>query len=77
MCSSDLEISVTDNGPGIDPTIASRLFEALVTTKANGLGLGMVICKSIIEAHEGRLWLEQSQPGLTEFRFTLPLFKGD
>lgn len=72
-----IEISVTDNGPGIDPTIASRLFEALVTTKANGLGLGMVICKSIIEAHEGRLWLEQSQPGLTEFRFTLPLFKGD
>jgi signal transduction histidine kinase len=71
------EISVTDNGPGIDPDIASRLFEALVTTKANGLGLGMVICRSIIEAHEGRLWLEQSKPGFTEFRFTLPLFKGD
>lgn len=71
------EISVIDNGPGIDPEIASRLFEALVTTKANGLGLGMVICRSIIEAHEGRLWLEQSKPGFTEFRFTLPLFKGD
>jgi two-component system sensor kinase FixL len=45
--------------------------------QANGLGLGMVICRSIIEAHEGRLWLEQSKPGFTEFRFTLPLFKGD
>lgn len=66
------EISITDNGPGIDPQIAPRLFEALVTSKPDGLGLGMVICKSIIEAHEGRLWLETSKPGLTEFRFTLP-----
>ena len=67
------EISITDNGPGIDPDVAPRLFETLVTSKSTGLGLGLVICKSIIEAHEGRLWLEKSQSGLTEFRFTLPL----
>jgi two-component system, LuxR family, sensor kinase FixL len=67
-----VQISIIDNGPGIDPQIAPRLFEALVTSKPDGLGLGMVICKSIIEAHEGRLWLESSKPGLTEFRFTLP-----
>ncbi len=71
-----VEISVTDNGPGIDPQIAPRLFEALVTTKSDGLGLGIVICKSIIESHAGRLWLQESRPGHTEFRISLPIRMG-
>ena len=67
-----LEIGVVDNGPGIDPGLADRLFEPLATSKDEGLGLGLPICASIVEAHGGRLWLHSSLPGSTEFRFFLP-----
>lgn len=72
-----VEFSVRDNGPGVDPAFAAKLFEPLATTKLSGLGLGLAISADIVTAHEGRLWLESGQPGTTEFRFWLPADAGD
>jgi two-component system sensor kinase FixL len=68
-----IEIGVLDNGPGIDDHLAKRLFEPLTTSKQDGLGLGLSITASIVEAHGGRVWLHSGAPGATEFRFSLPL----
>src|ERR1700730_5476062 len=68
-----VEIGVLDNGPGIEGELASRLFDPLTTTKQDGLGLGLSICASIMEAHGGRVWLHSGKPGATEFRFSVPL----
>jgi signal transduction histidine kinase len=68
-----IEIGVADNGPGIDATLAERLFEPLTTSKQDGLGLGLSICASIVQSHGGRIWLESATAGATEFRFSLPL----
>jgi two-component system, LuxR family, sensor kinase FixL len=68
-----IEISVSDNGPGIDGELAGRLFDPLTTAKQDGLGLGLSICASIMEAHGGRVWLHSGKPGATEFRFSVPL----
>jgi signal transduction histidine kinase len=68
-----IEISVADNGPGIAAPVQQRLFHPLTTSKTDGLGLGLSIAASIIEAHGGRIWLAASEPGATEFRFSLPL----
>ena len=65
-------IAVIDTGPGIAPDIAERLFQPFVTTKAQGMGVGLSICRSIIEAHGGRLWTEPNPEGGTVFRFTVP-----
>ena len=65
-------VSVGDSGPGLDPAIAQRIFEPLVTTKPDGLGMGLSICRSIIDAHGGRLWVTPAVPHGTLFRFTLP-----
>jgi len=62
-----------DNGPGIEGEPASRLFDPLATTKQDGLGLGLSICASIVEAHGGRVWLHSGERGATEFRFSVPL----
>lgn len=70
---SGVEISVADNGPGIDKALVPRLFEPLATSKQEGLGLGLPICASIVEAHGGRIWLASGKPGATEFRLSLPL----
>jgi two-component system, LuxR family, sensor kinase FixL len=69
---SDLVITVWDNGPGISADIATHLFEPLITSKSDGLGLGLSICWSIAAAHGGRIWLEATGAGATEFRVTLP-----
>jgi two-component system sensor kinase FixL len=68
-----IEIGVLDNGPGIEGQLAERLFDPLTTSKQDGLGLGLSISASIMEAHGGRVWLHSGQPGATEFRFSLPL----
>jgi signal transduction histidine kinase len=68
-----IEISVADNGPGLAPDVLNRLFEPFVTTKPAGMGLGLSISKSILEAHEGRLWAENAALGGAIFRFTLPM----
>ncbi len=68
-----VEIGVLDNGPGIDGELAGRLFDPLTSAKQDGLGLGLSICASIMEAHGGRVWLHSGKPGATEFRFSVPL----
>ena len=66
-----LRLSVEDSGPGISSSLAARLFEPFVSTKASGLGLGLVLSRSIVEAHGGQLWAEVASHGI--FRFILPL----
>jgi signal transduction histidine kinase len=66
-------VSVEDNGPGLDPDIAPRIFEPFVTTKADGLGMGLSICRSIIDAHGGRLWVSPRAPHGTALSFTVPV----
>jgi two-component system sensor kinase FixL len=65
-------ISVTDTGPGVAPEIADRLFQPFVTTKTQGMGVGLSICRSIVEAHGGRLWMASNPTGGTIFRFNVP-----
>jgi PAS domain S-box-containing protein len=65
-------IAVRDSGPGIDPIHLERVFETFYTTKAHGLGMGLSICRSIIDAHGGRLWAEANEPLGAIFQFTLP-----
>lgn len=64
---------VADGGPGIAPDIAERLFEPFNTSKATGMGLGLSICRTLVEAHGGIIWLERAGPTGTTFRFRLPL----
>jgi signal transduction histidine kinase len=65
-------VSVRDSGPGLDPSHLDRVFDAFYTTKSSGLGMGLSICRSIIEAHGGRLWAEANEPRGAVFQFTLP-----
>jgi len=66
-------VAVKDSGPGLAPASLERLFEAFYTTKPGGLGMGLSICRSIIEAHEGRVWVTANLPQGAVFQFTLPL----
>jgi len=66
-------ISVADTGEGIDPKIVDRIFNPLFTTKSNGMGLGLAICRSIIEGHDGRLWVSAGAEGGSVFQFVLPV----
>ena len=68
-----VEIIVADTGPGIAPELADRLFQPFVTTKATGMGLGLSICREIVEAHHGRLTTAPASSGGTVFRVTLPI----
>ncbi len=65
-------VEVRDSGPGIGPEQVERVFEAFYTTKSNGTGMGLSICRSIIDAHGGRLWAEANEPRGAVFQFTLP-----
>jgi signal transduction histidine kinase len=65
-------IAVRDSGQGLDPKGLDRLFDAFYTTKPQGLGMGLAISRSIIEAHGGRLWAKANAPRGTVFQFTLP-----
>jgi len=68
-----VEVTVEDNGPGIDPELMGKLFSTFFTTKKNGMGMGLAVCRSIIEDHGGTIdAVPTSGPGAT-FRFTLPL----
>jgi len=68
-----MEIRVVDRGPGILPEVQEKLFTPFFTTKAEGMGIGLNICRSIIEFHHGRLWVEDNPEGGTVFVFTLPI----
>jgi PAS domain S-box-containing protein len=71
--SNGVHVSFRDSGPGLDPASLERLFEAFYTTKSSGLGMGLPICHSIIEAHGGRIWAGVNEPRGAVFHFTLPL----
>jgi C4-dicarboxylate-specific signal transduction histidine kinase len=65
-------VAVEDTGVGLDPAIAQRIFEPFFTTKDDGLGMGLSICRSIIDAHGGRLWAAPRPPHGAALRFTIP-----
>jgi len=67
-----IELIVSDSGPGLAPEAADRLFEPFVSTKRTGMGVGLSICRAIVEAHEGRIWADASPMGGASFHFTLP-----
>ncbi len=67
-----VRVGVRDNGPGLSPESLSRLFEPFYTTKPEGMGMGLSICRSIIEAHGGRLWAIPCEPQGALFQFTIP-----
>ncbi|MGB5716011.1 MAG: PAS domain S-box protein [Gammaproteobacteria bacterium] len=71
IADGSIEVSVADNGPGIDPEVADSLFEPYQTSKETGMGMGLSISRSIIEAHDGKLWVERLQPGAV-FCLSLP-----
>jgi signal transduction histidine kinase len=68
----EVGVAVADTGHGIPPEVKRRLFEPFVSTKPDGMGMGLSICRSIVEAHGGRLWAEPNPGGGAVFRFTLP-----
>jgi PAS domain S-box-containing protein len=68
-------VAVADAGTGFDPGIVDRIFDRLFTTKPNGMGLGLSICQSIIEAHGGRLWASPGSPHGAVFQFTMPIWQ--
>ena len=71
--SNGVRVSLCDSGPGLDPLSLERPFDAFYTTKSSGLGMGLSICRSIIEAHGGRIWASANEPRGAVFHFTLPL----
>lgn len=71
-----VELSIVDTGPGIAREIAAELFQPFVTTKRQGMGVGLWISKTIVEAHGGHMWIEPNPAGGTVFRLTLPLMAG-
>lgn len=70
--SNNLFVAVRDTGSGIDPATTERLFDAFFTTKADGMGMGLAISRTIIESHGGRLWATANSPKGSVFQFTLP-----
>jgi signal transduction histidine kinase len=67
-----VRVTVEDTGNGIDPAHLDHIFDPFFTTKSNGMGLGLSICRSIIEAHGGKLWALPRSPFGTTFNLTLP-----
>jgi hypothetical protein len=68
----EILVTVRDSGPGIDPEHLERVFDSFYTTKPSGMGLGLSICHSIVDAHGGRLWADANEPRGAVFQFTLP-----
>lgn len=69
---AQVEVSVADTGPGLPAEIRAHLFQPFFTTKDTGMGIGLSVCRSIVEAHGGRMWAEDNPAGGAVFRFTLP-----
>lgn len=72
---SVVEVAVGDGGKGLDAGIREKIFDPLFSTKANGLGMGLAISRTIVEAHEGRIWATPNTPHGTVFRFVIPTAK--
>jgi signal transduction histidine kinase len=73
--STHVLVAVQDSGPGLDPRRVEQMFDAFYTTKPQGLGMGLAISRSIVEAHGGRLWASSTGQG-SVFRFALPVRDG-
>jgi C4-dicarboxylate-specific signal transduction histidine kinase len=71
---SSVLVAVKDMGTGLDPAVAERMFQPFFTTKRDGLGMGLAICRSIIETHGGRLWAAPRELYGADIRFTVPLW---
>jgi signal transduction histidine kinase len=71
--SGSVLVAVSDSGPGLPDASPERIFDAFYTTKASGLGIGLSICRSIVEAHGGRLWATPNEPQGAIFRMMLPI----
>jgi PAS domain S-box-containing protein len=72
MEAGGVQVAVIDSGPGIDPEHVEQVFKPFYTTKMSGVGMGLSICRSIIDTHGGRLWAEPNRPRGAVFQFTLP-----
>jgi C4-dicarboxylate-specific signal transduction histidine kinase len=72
-----LLVAIQDSGPGIDPTKLDRIFDTFYTTKPDGLGMGLSVCRTIVEAHGGKLWATAAGPHGAIFQFTLPVTGDD
>ena len=70
-----VQVSVEDSGPGVAPDSISRIFEPFYTTKASGMGMGLAICRSILQNHAGRLWASVNEGAGTTFHFSLPKYQ--
>jgi signal transduction histidine kinase len=66
-----VRVAVRDSGPGIQSATMDRIFEPLYTTKPDGMGMGLAVCRSIIDAHGGKLWVTPNKPRGALFQFTL------
>jgi signal transduction histidine kinase len=67
-----VHVSIEDTGSGIDPANRDRIFQPLFTTKARGMGMGLSICRSIVESHDGRIWVSAAVSRGSTFQFELP-----
>ena len=76
MSANSVLVCVRDAGTGIDEAIRERIFEPLFTTKSTGMGMGLSICRSIVEAHGGCLWVSPAKPYGADFQFTIPISRG-
>jgi signal transduction histidine kinase len=63
---------IEDSGSGVDSQLLERIFDPMFTTKSDGMGLGLSICRTIIESHGGRLWVSPNPSGGSTFQFTVP-----
>jgi signal transduction histidine kinase len=68
-----VHVEIRDSGPGLSPEGLNRLFDPFYTTKPSGMGMGLSICRSIIEAHGGKIWTSSNVPQGAVFHFTLPM----
>jgi two-component system sensor kinase FixL len=68
-----VEVRVQDSGPGLSPDVAARLFQPFFTTKTTGMGVGLSICRQIVEDHGGKLWADASDGPGAVFSFTVPI----
>lgn len=69
----EIEVMVQDTGPGVQEELATSMFNAFVTTKSDGLGMGLAICRTVVEAHGGHIWASQAPPRGTAIHVTFPL----